>query len=333
MKNGVCSLYLLFGEESYLTRHYTSLLVEKSVEGGFDSFSFHAFDGRSCSVQDIADAAECFPLMGGKSCVLVTDLALDTLPQDSLNVIFALADDPPEHCVTVFSIENLEVDLKRNAKWRKIIDRFSKNGQVLNFERRSRKALCDILVKGAARRDCVLDARLADYLIGLAGDDMNSLLNELDKLCAFTGSGDITKEAVDLICVKSLDASAFDLARQLVSGSFEKAYATLDTLFRLRIEPVIILGALINIYIDMYRAKVALISGAHADEAAKFFNYKNKEFRLRNAARDSSDLSVNALRLCLDELAKADETIKSSNVDRRIVFEKLMVKLALLRSA
>lgn len=52
------------------------------------------------------------------------------------------------------------------------------------------------------------------------------------------------------------------------------------------------------------------------------FQYRGKEFRLRNAARDASRLSIDVLRRSLDTLAQADLRLKSSRTDKRVVLEQ-----------
>jgi predicted NBD/HSP70 family sugar kinase len=65
------------------------------------------------------------------------------------------------------------------------------------------------------------------------------------------------------------------------------------------------LGTLSNAFADLYRGKVASASGMPADALARAFkSYKNKEWKLKNAVRDSARISVDALRNCLEILAE-----------------------------
>ena len=95
-------------------------------------------------------------------------------------------------------------------------------------------------------------------------------------------------------------------------------------------EPINILGAIITPYIDMYRAKVYSSGSMRAEDAAKDFNYRNKEFRLTNAAKSASKYSVKQLRQFLEVLFEADSMLKSTSVDGRIVLEQTITKLLLV---
>ena len=54
-----------------------------------------------------------------------------------------------------------------------------------------------MLSDAAKKRGCSFGEIAARYLIEISGTDLSTLQNELNKLCAFVGSGEITKETVE----------------------------------------------------------------------------------------------------------------------------------------
>ena len=135
-------------------------------------------------------------------------------------------------------------------------------------------------------------------------------------------------ELFDAVCIKSLDAKVFDMIKDLTAGRFDSAFRKLSLLFEQREDEFQILGALIAQYSDIYRAKAAVKSGNRAEMIAKYYNYAGKEFRLTNAARSGSSLSFNAIRECIEILLEADTTLKSTAMNKRLVLEQTVVKLA-----
>ena len=95
-------------------------------------------------------------------------------------------------------------------------------------------------------------------------------------------------------------------------------------------EPVSILAVLSTSYLDLYRVRAAVQSGKNSLEPAKYFDYKGKEFRLRNAERDGGRFSMEMLRESLEVLLAADLSLKSARGDRRTVMEKLIAQLLLI---
>lgn len=324
---GLSRLYLVYGEEGYLKEHYVNQMAQKAVPKGFETFNLHRFDGKEDGMEAVFSAAQALPMLCEKSCIVARDFPLDSLSGPQADLFAELLADPPESCVVIFWMDAVEAAPKKNAKWRAVLTKMQKAGDTVALGRRNLTALCKLLQSGAAKRACTFEPDAAAYLVSLAGDDLQVLLNELDKVCAYVGAGAITREAVDAVGVRSLDATAFDLVKAITAGDCSHAYLLLDTLFAQKAEPVLVSGALIAAYVDMYRAKIAAAVEGNPLEAAKWFQYKNKEFRLRNAARDGARLTVEQLRVCLDLLDTMDMQLKSTAADKRLVLERAIVEL------
>lgn len=137
----------------------------------------------------------------------------------------------------------------------------------------------------------------------------------------------ITPAMVDALTTRQLDASVFDLSKAVLSRRYDTAFFLLDDLLAQREEPVAILAVLSGTFIDMYRMKVAQLSGIPADKVAAALGYRGREFRLRYAAADARRLSLSSLRACLDVLARADKALKSSRADDRLLLERALAAL------
>ena len=323
------NLYFIYGNEPYLKDFYAGKIIEKSVNKDFATFNLHIFDGEEVSLDDIASCCESLPMMDEHCCVVVKDYRFDRSTDEDRKQIEMIVSDLPDTTVLVFWMQNIEVDVKKNDKWKKILTLINKYGSTISLDKKTRSALVKLLVSGANKRDCTLSSQNAEYLINLVGDDMNNLLNELEKLCFFADKSEITKNHIETLAVRSVSARVFDLATDIVQGRNEKAFDVLKTLLSQKEEPININSQLINAYVDIYRAKVFLAAGDRADGAAKYYNYQNKSFRLTNAARDASKIDISAIRVCLEILAQADIKLKSSSVNKSLILEQTIVKLIL----
>lgn len=320
---------LIFGDEDYLKKHYASQLEKKSVDEAMASFNLHRINGESFVFDELYQAVQSMPFMSDYSCVTVKDLNVEKMPKDEFELLLDLLGDPNECCVLLFRMDSVELDDKKD-KTKTFIEAVDRVGTVLRLDKMKGTQLLKLLEGGAAKRGCVMSRDVSSYLANRVGDDLNTLLNELEKLCFYKGEGEITRRDVDAICTRSLDASIFDLSKALVSGTAQQAFNILNDLLAQKEKPVVILGTLINAYVDMYRAQVALSSGEAVDAAADVFNYRRSAFRLKNAARNSADMSLEQIRNCLDILADADTRIKSTALDERRILEELMLRLMLI---
>ena len=89
------------------------------------------------------------------------------------------------------------------------------------------------------------------------------------------------------------------------------------------------MAVLSSSYLDLYRVRASIQSGLSAQTPAQYFDYKGKEFRLRNAERDVRSLSLLALRESLDVLLETDAALKGARGSRRIIMEKMIARLLL----
>lgn len=325
IKSGGANLYVFYGAEGYLTEQYTRLIIRETVEEGFDAFNLQQFDGQEVTAAELEDAVEALPMMTDRKCVVVRDL--DPCSGDT-DRLLRLVEQVPDSCVLVFRQMTVQPDKRKNG-WKDFLKIAEKQGVVMNFERKEATDAAKMLAGGAKRRGCRLDVADARYLVEQVGCDLNLLINELDKLCALAGEGgDITRGMIDTACPKNLEAKVFDLSKAILARRRQQVF---DLLYQLRVqreEPIAVLGVLSNAFADLYRGKVATASGVSAESmAANFKNYKGKEWKLKNAARDSGRIGIEALRRCLDILAETDTTLKLRSGDEWVLLEQTVSRL------
>lgn len=320
--------YLIYGEESYLKDFYVNLMRKKIVEPAFETFNFHQYEGKDSSLDDILKDAQMLPMMGGYNFVLVRDYQLEKNKND-INQIEEYLSDAPDTTVIVFLYNAVSPDVK-SASFKKIISAFDKAGAVVNLEKRSEQDIVKLLVSGAKKRGSSICSSNASYLICVSGNDMTVLLNELDKLSNFAGGGEITKEIIDNMATKCLQARVYDLSKAVVSGNSDNAYMSLNSLFSMKEDPILMTAVIGGVYVDMYRVKCAKTAGYSFDDVAKHYNYKGREFALRNASRDCAALTEMQLRQSLDEIIETDVKLKSTATDKKLLVEELIAKLLLI---
>jgi DNA polymerase-3 subunit delta len=320
--------YLFYGEESYLKEFYIKQLKNKIVDPTFESFNFHKFDGKDTDLDDIIKDAQMLPMMSEYNFVLVRDYPIDKSKSD-LKLIKEFLEDVPESTIFIFYYDSIEPDVKASA-FKNLISYFDNAGCVVNMEKRSESDVAKLLVSGAKKRGSMLDINNAKYLISISGNDMKNLLNELDKLSYFAKGQEITKEIIDNMATKCLQARVYDLSKAVVSCNSDAAYGVLDTLFSMKEDPILITSVVSGVYVDMYRVKCAKSSGNSYDDVAKHFNYRGREFALRNASRDCASLSEKQLRNSLDVIMDTDLKLKSTATDKKLLIEEMIVKLIMI---
>lgn len=326
IKNSNRNVYILFGNDGYLKKMYTQKISSMCAEED-DIFNFQKFSGE-CDLQEVYDAVLQFPVMSDKKCVILSDYDFEKCTKSDFDKLCTVITDTPDSCVFILLYDVLEISAKKNTKLSKLMSCAEKNnGVAAQLDHRTVTDLIKMLTNGAAKRGCKFDGAAARYLVETSGEDINTLKNELDKLVFYVGKGEITKQTVDLVCVKTVEASVYTLSKQIIDCNMTAAIKTLDELFYLKVEPIIILSTISGFYVDMYRTFVGKERAMTVPEIAKEFDYKNREFVIRNAVNDVKKFDFNKFALSFDALRAADKSLKSFSKDGRTVLEQLAVKL------
>lgn len=329
----IAPLYMLFGAETYFVHSAVGQIEKKVVQPGFESFNLQRFEGAKADWNEIEDACEALPMMSDRKCVCVKDVDADKLLKADSDRLLAMMEGLSESTVLVLYMTSVVVDLKKSAKWKKLAEAAAKHGVVCDFAFKDKATLRRALCERARREHVELDMDTAGLLVDRCSQNYSILQNELDKLIAYVSGGAspvfaITAKDVDDCCIRSIDSSAFDLARSILSRNFDRAYRLLDELFYLRQEAVAILSALSMAFSDLYRAKCAQSSRKSPDQVAEDFRYpKNRLFAVKNAFRDVQGYSTPHIRECIVAIYEADRKLKSSKVEDRLILEQMLGRM------
>jgi DNA polymerase-3 subunit delta len=329
LKSGkFANLYIIYGDEDYLKSFYYKKLTEKAVSG-YEAFNLQLFDGGSMDLAQLAAAVNNLPLMSDYKCVVVKDVEPDGMRAGDWKELQGIIKTVPQECILVFYFDAVKPNPKKDARFKSLLATAQKNGLAVEIGKPPRRDAIKFVVKRANSNGCEIDEETADYLIETCGADFNTLAAETDKISAYAGGAKITKDSIDAAAVKPVAASIYDLAKAVTAGRIDIGMNILNDLFYQKEEPVIILSALSGAFCDLYRAKAAALSGANEARVAADFNYRGREFRVRNALRDCRGTDIACLSDCLSVLLKADERIKSTSAPKRVVLEQLIVEIGL----
>ncbi len=320
-------VYLIYGDDSYLKNYYKDTIAKKAADGD-PFFNLQKFEGDT-DLQEVFDAVNQFPMMAERKSVVLSDFDFEHCSKDDFDRLLELISNANDTCVLILCFNSIAFDAKRGTKEKKIINAVEKvGGKCSEINHRTITALVKMLSDGAKKRGCIFGEIAARHLIEISGTDLNTLKNELDKLCAFVGSGDISKDIVEQISVKSVDASVYDYVKQIFAGDISTALKMLDDMFFMRIEPMVILSVTASSYVDIYRAYTANLAGVNKSGIADDFKYpKNKLFLIDRALQSLKKFNGTKLNLSLECIAEADKSLKSFGADPQSVLEQLTVKL------
>ncbi|MDO5123752.1 MAG: hypothetical protein Q4D44_03680, partial [Eubacteriales bacterium] len=206
-----------------------------------------------------------------------------------------------------------------------------KLGAVAEINMRSAVALEHQVASWCDKMGKKISLPVASKMIFYCGTDLSTLRLELNKLIAYAGDEEeITLPMVDTVVTKKLEAKIYDLVDFVIYGNLEKAYSELHSLLKNGEDPRDIVRVLGLSYVDLYRARVTLESGAPIKETADFFKYGSRAWVLSKVQKKSERLSTNALRESIGAIADLSEKLNSVSMNEEASLMKLIANLSII---
>lgn len=326
-RENLSPVYILIGQDNFLKKNYSEKILKRITDK--DDILNCAFFENDCDLQDVYDFVMQMPMMADMKYAEILDYDFENCSKQDFERLCTLISQVPDTAVLVLRFEGAEISSRKTTeKFKTLVSSAEKNGGLaVELDFRSTAELAKMLCDSAKKRGCKMDSPTAYYLIEVVGNDILNLKNEMDKLSAYSNKKPITKETVDKVCAKSVEASVYSISKYLFSQNIEGALKILDELFFMRTEPMIILYTIASLYIDMYRVYASKEQNEPIQNLVQTFKYKNKAFLLDKAAINLKKFDENRLKLSLNELIEADNKLKSFGAEPRIVLEQLIIKL------
>lgn len=165
----------------------------------------------------------------------------------------------------------------------------------------------------------------AKYFIETVGTNMQEVINEIRKQIEYVGNnGTITKESIDALATKKIEAVIFDLTDSLGKRNIQEAIYTLKNLIYAK-EPVQkILITLYNHFKKLYLVKLAIRKNLNIAEVLKL--KPNQMFLITKYKVQSEYFQEQELRKILEEFINLDSHYKIGLIDLNIGLETILCR-------
>ncbi len=318
-------LYVFYGEEVFLLRHYLEQLKKAVIEELTESFNYHRFQQENFDLQAFADAVENLPMMAQRTLVQVDETDVFKLSEEQRNKVAEILLDIPDYCTVVFTYET--VAWKPDKRFKKLWEPFEKQGKLVEFAKQNQRDLVAWITRHFAASKKTISSELCTYLIDITDGTMTSLSSEISKIVAFSGADAICKADIDAVTEPVLDAVVFRMTDQLANGSYPEALLTLQKLLKMQQDPIAILGAIGSQYRKLSTARVLLDQGRGYGELMRLYGISDYPAKKSmEAARKCSPRYLATASLLILE---ADHNMKTSFDEPQRLLEMLVLQLAM----
>lgn len=315
IKDGVFRpVYLLYGEEAFLKKSYKNRLKVAVV--GDDTMNFNYFEGKSLDIKELISLADTMPFFTERRMILVEDSGFFKSAAGEELVTY-LPTMPDTTCL-VF-VES-EVD-KRNRLYKKV----KELGHVAEMTRQDVAQLAKWAGTILAKDGKKITRNTMDLFLSMAGDDMENIRMELEKLISYTGDRDvITDEDVRAIGTVRVTSKIFDMVAAIVNGNTRRAMDLYEDLLTLKEPPMRILFLIARQFNQILQVKALMEQGL--DKSTIASRLKMQPFvvgkAMPQARAFSKEQILSYVTLCVD----MEEAVKTGRMQDRLAVELLIAK-------
>ncbi len=322
----VCPVYVVYGNDGFLKKQAVNRIIKAAI-GEDDGLNLIRFE-LEADLQEIYEELSSFPAFSDRKCVILTDYNINECSNQDFERLQSLAGEAFETSVFVIYFDTLTFEPKKADRLKALVSGAEKSGGAgVLLDHRSRDELVRSLVASAKKQDSILSPKNAGYLVDVCSLETEILAHELQKLCAFAKGEEITKQMIDKVAVKNVEASIYDLSKKIIAGDTAGAMTLLDDLYFMKVAPELIVYNISSAFVDMFRVAAAKDVGETPESIAADFKMKGREFVLHNARDNLRKFDYKKLDLCFSALTSAERRIKSYSSNERTVIEELIVKL------
>ena len=323
------NIYMLSGEE-YLVS-YCKNAIEKNLfqENELNDFNRTYFNGENnLNLSQIEVAVETLPINSEKKCVIINNISWGTLSEEDIQNLANLINDIPEYCVFIICNNSAPIGKKETSKFKKIQKIITEKGTYVNLDSKDIPLEKQLIFWAKKEYGKELPLEYSKLIIKLCPNtDIKGLKNELSKICLKEKEEVITQDSVSIISEYKSKRNIFDLPKSLFSKNYKKSLDILKELLDQKEDPIGIVAVLSSEYIDLYRAKIFTSKNENPIKLKNIFDYKNKEFRIKNAEQKCKNISLENIIKSLEHLTESDLKLKSTTLNPKLIVEELLVKL------
>ncbi len=307
------NLYLLYGEEDYLKKLYKNSLKEAVLDGS-DEMNYSYFEGKETDTASVKEIADTLPFFSDYRIVIIEDSGLFK----SANDLSDYFPNMPSSTIVLF-VEN-EID-KRNKLYKYV----NKEGIAVEMKQMSpadTKQFIGLKLKENGKK---IKENTVDYFLQQTDNSMINIINELDKLIAYTeGRSEITIADIDAVCCVQVTGRIFQMIDYAAMGKKNDTLKLYSDLLELRESPMSILYLLTRQFNILLQIKD--IADEPKGEIASKLSIP--PFTVGKYISQAKRFEKSRLRSMLNECIETEYNFKRGIISDQIGVELLLLKFA-----
>jgi len=314
------SVYLLYGEERYLVKHYEKYISNAVITDDERDMNLDILDGKDFSTKKAVDAAETAPFFADYRVLILRDTGIfETGKKNESETMNEFLKNIPESTILIF-VES-KVD-KRSSLYKNV----SKQGLAYEFSSLKENELCEWANRHFKSYNVSVDVQNIYYLIRRVGCDMGTLASEIQKLALYKGAeSEITTADIDNICKKSLELNIFELVDAAATKNAGLALDIFNNLLLMKESPIMVIIMIARQLRLVLQCKTLKEKGLNPQEISQKTGLRS--FMISDCLRQGSNFDSKNLEDAIKRCLEADLNIKTGKMADTLAVELLILKI------
>jgi DNA polymerase-3 subunit delta len=304
-------VYLLFGAETYLrdiaAKTIADLVLANSELREFNEIEHSLNDSKLNSA--LSDAEQ-MPMISSKRVIKITNIIIsatgkkENIKEEDEEILTRYLNRPSETSVVIFVADDFD-------KRRKVAKLLLENTVAVEFGVLNDNELIKWAKDKLRDLNCDADEKGVRQVVGLVGNNVRRLTNEIEKLAAAALPENlITYELVESLVPNSRELTNFELTDYLMEKNKTKTLHVLKKILDDGAEPLMLLGLIASNFRRLSLAKEMMTQGVERREIMRIIRlppFKHEEFIASARRADRDELSH-----IMKKIAETDLAIKTS---------------------
>ena len=319
-------VYLLYGEENYLIRHYAKQFTEQLLEDSM--MNCDTFEGNEFGIDSVIDAANTLPFLSERRLVYVKDsqLLVAGRKNDSETLAKYLP-SLPESTIMIF-VESARPGAASIDKRNRLYKQIAAQGRVVECKIPGEAELIRWLSNIFKKKGKEISPQTARLILETVPKGMDMIYAEADKLGDFVGERkEILPEDIKAVCTKSLESRIFDLVRHLCMGQTEKALVQYHNMLSAKEQPLMILAMIARQFRMILQCKACEEKRLAQSEIAAALNLR--DFIVSECLKQGKNFTSGRLLSALSDCQNTDVRIKTGLMEAELGVELLIVRYSI----
>lgn len=310
--------FLLLGEDQWSKKHYIQEVKAQILSPGSEMMNYYEAKEKEVLVSSLEDFTETLPFLSEQKLILLKDTGLFKPGRKEESEKFEkLISRLPDYVVLL--IDEKEVD--KRSKLYKIIKEKQK---IVTFDYPGEEKVVKMLATKAKEEGMVVDQATLYYLVRNMPEDIVYILGEWEKLKAFTDGDKITKQAIDQICVFSLETRVFELVKRIAAGKSDEALEIYSRMLQSKESPIGILVLIARHFRMMYQVKY--LNAQRQDQKQIAGAVKMPYFAVKEMLQQVAAFRFDELEAIIAACLETDRDLKTGKMEPEKCVELLILK-------